>query len=618
MNPADSDQLTAAIRSQGGRLQQQEEQMSALQQGVTELGNSQDGFKSAMTTQVNHLASQIQQMLGYLQRESSSPDPGIATHTAAAVTPPVPAFHAATLRLSPPEKFSGEPGQCRSFIVQCSLHYEQLPSAFPTEKSKVAFMVSHLTGRAAAWATAEWARESPICESRRQFEEALRVVFDSTALGREAARKLSSIEQGMDSVADYAIRFRTIATDSGWNAPALFDTFVKGLSDNIQDLLVPLDLPDDLDSMIALAVRTDNRIKDRRKDGLQAAVCQDSSRGRILPATHVWEDSAHRSSPATQSMVFPDPSEEPMRLGRAKLSTEERRRRLQEGRCFYCGQPGHLLSACPTKEKNHQKKGGTLASRSPAFTDTSRSLTNIQVKHHDISVSLGVLIDSGADESLMDWGFAQRIGIKTELLSQPLEASALDGTLIFRVTHKTEPLQVCIKDHHEQMSFRLFHSAQHPIVLGFPWLKQHNPHIDWCSGRVMGWGGSCVGKCVAPRERREVGVMVDLNSASVNPISDMGTNSPDLTSVPKCYHDLGEVFSKSKATSLPPHRPYDCSIELISGAPIPKGKLYSISGPERAAMTEYIETSLKAGLIRPSSSPAGAGFFFCREKRWLS
>ena len=31
-------------------------------------------------------------------------------------------------------------------------------------------------------------------------------------------------------------------------------------------------------------------------------------------------------------------------------------------------------------------------------------------------------------------------------------------------------------------------------------------------------------------------------------------------------------------------------------------------------MREYITASLKAGLIRPSSSPAGAGFFFVGKK----
>ena len=93
-------------------------------------------------------------------------------------------------------------------------------------------------------------------------------------------------------------------------------------------------------------------------------------------------------------------------------------------------------------------------------------------------------------------------------------------------------------------------------------------------------------------------------------LRDIKVKHHDLTSVLKCYHDLGEVFSKSKATSLPPHRPYDCPIDLISGAAIPRGKLYSISGSEEEDMTELIESSLKAGLIRPSSSPAGALSFF--------
>ncbi|KAI3357782.1 hypothetical protein L3Q82_016166 [Scortum barcoo] len=33
------------------------------------------------------------------------------------------------------------------------------------------------------------------------------------------------------------------------------------------------------------------------------------------------------------------------------------------------------------------------------------------------------------------------------------------------------------------------------------------------------------------------------------------------------YHDLAPVFSKAKATSLPPHRPYDCPIDLLPDPP---------------------------------------------------
>ncbi|KAI3351508.1 hypothetical protein L3Q82_020352 [Scortum barcoo] len=89
---------------------------------------------------------------------------------------------------------------------------------------------------------------------------------------------------------------------------------------------------------------------------------------------------------------------------------------------------------------------------------------------------------------------------------------------------------------------------------------------------------------------------------------------PDISKVPPCYHDLKEVFNKAKAMSLPPHRELDCAIDLLPGAPIPKARLYSISSSERKAMEEYIETSLRSGIIRPSSSVAGAGFFFVGKK----
>ena len=84
--------------------------------------------------------------------------------------------------------------------------------------------------------------------------------------------------------------------------------------------------------------------------------------------------------------------------------------------------------------------------------------------------------------------------------------------------------------------------------------------------------------------------------------------------MPEVYHSLGEVFSKQQALLLPPHRPYDCAINLIPGAAFPKGRLYSISRPEREAMEAYIKDSLAAGFIRPSSSPLGAGFFFVGKK----
>ncbi|KAI7808134.1 hypothetical protein IRJ41_016491 [Triplophysa rosa] len=91
-------------------------------------------------------------------------------------------------------------------------------------------------------------------------------------------------------------------------------------------------------------------------------------------------------------------------------------------------------------------------------------------------------------------------------------------------------------------------------------------------------------------------------------------SAPNVTGVPEEYHDLCTVFCKSRATSLPSHRPYDCAIDLLPGTSPPKGRLYSLSSPEREAMDKYINESLHAGLIRHSSLPAGAGFFLVQKK----
>lgn len=63
-----------------------------------------------------------------------------------------------------------------------------------------------------------------------------------------------------------------------------------------------------------------------------------------------------------------------------------------------------------------------------------------------------------------------------------------------------------------------------------------------------------------------------------------------------------------------PHRIYDCSIDLLPGSTIPKGRLYSLPGPEKQAIEKYISSSLQAGIIRSFSSPAGASFFFVEKK----
>lgn len=91
----------------------------------------------------------------------------------------------------------------------------------------------------------------------------------------------------------------------------------------------------------------------------------------------------------------------------------------------------------------------------------------------------------------------------------------------------------------------------------------------------------------------------------------------DVSAILHVYHDLAHVFSKRKALSLPPHCPYDGSIDLLPGAPLHASRLYNLSGPERESMKTYIEESLNSGIVYPSTFTVGAGFFFVMKDKTL-
>ena len=84
--------------------------------------------------------------------------------------------------------------------------------------------------------------------------------------------------------------------------------------------------------------------------------------------------------------------------------------------------------------------------------------------------------------------------------------------------------------------------------------------------------------------------------------------------VPAAYQDYADVFSSAEAAYLPPHRPYDHTIDLEEGATPPYGPIYSMSETELKALREYLDDMLGKGFVRPSNSPAGAPILFAKEK----
>ncbi|KAH6596565.1 hypothetical protein BASA61_003449 [Batrachochytrium salamandrivorans] len=68
------------------------------------------------------------------------------------------------------------------------------------------------------------------------------------------------------------------------------------------------------------------------------------------------------------------------------------------------------------------------------------------------------------------------------------------------------------------------------------------------------------------------------------------------------------------ADVLPPHRNFDCAIDLKPLSEPSYGKIYQLTREEDTVMQDWIKENLKKGYIRSSSSPHGAPCFFVKQK----
>lgn len=219
--------------------------------------------------------------------------------------------------------------------------------------------------------------------------------------------------------------------------------------------------------------------------------------------------------------------------------------------------------------------------------------------HFMHQIALLALIHSGAQANFLDHEVAVQSVIILEPLQTPCTAMALNGMFLAHIKHHTVPATLMHSgNHRESIRFNVIGAPKTPLVLGYPWLEKHNPHINWSAGRICGWSSFCHSVC--------------LQAALFPAEGTIKPFKPDLepgSSIPAEYHDLGEVFSKDRPLSLLPHRPHDCAIGLLPGAPLPSSHLYNLSRMEREAMEKYTKDSLAASMIR-SSSPLEEGFFF--------
>uniref|UniRef100_A0A670JXT1 ribonuclease H n=1 Tax=Podarcis muralis TaxID=64176 RepID=A0A670JXT1_PODMU len=529
---------------------------------------------------LTHTVQQLNDVVAALQqRLDAFPDPGADA--------PAPGKYPVAL----PEKFDGTLASFPMFFAQAKLYIQGRARNFPDDRTKVHFLISLLKDQAAKWALPLLRQDSPLLTDYVGFCNHLETVFGNPLKESQANRAIRQLRQDKSTAAAYATEFRLLAQDLSWNDSALRDQYLEGLSDEILDQLAMMDRPTTLDALIQRSLQIDDRLEDRRQ-------ARDHQHSRLLAPVL-----PSRSTPTAELPV------EPTQLGaaRPRLSPSEKTRRREGNLCLYCGGSGHYARSCP-KKMPVAGKPPTLVAEGPSNMG-SQSMQEgpspVELRHLMVPVRLyppgepwiltQALVDSGATRSYMDAAFAAHHQVPLQNKPEPVQVEAIDGRLLRSgaVTRETQPLVLCLQQHREVRTLDIASMPRFPLVLGMDWLEAHNVQIDWVN-RTVHFPDPC------PHALSEMLAAAPTEEA--------------VPTLPAVYRHYQDVFEERGADQLPPHRSFDCGIDLQPGAPLPVSRLYSLTEPEREALQDFLRKNLERGFIRPSTSPTAAPVLFVKKK----
>ena len=131
------------------------------------------------------------------------------------------------------------------------------------------------------------------------------------------------------------------------------------------------------------------------------------------------------------------------------------------------GGGGHLICTCPHSSKRPGSlERGVLVSRANITPHPAKpnSLFPVSLSWGLENLSVGALVDLGADECLMDVTLARQARVP---LDTSLSAQALDGRTLGKISHCTIPISLTISGNHtEKIQFLIIRAPTAPLVLG--------------------------------------------------------------------------------------------------------------------------------------------------------
>ncbi|KAK3552179.1 hypothetical protein QTP86_005115 [Hemibagrus guttatus] len=454
-----------------------------------------------------------------------------ASVSAAATAVSSPPVYASPMAV--PAPYSGAAEDCNGFLLQCSLTLEMQAHLYPDDRAKIAFIISRLDGKALRWAEPLWSQSNPMMSSLSAFTRHFREVFGRPEGDSSVGERLCRIKQGNLSVTEYALQFRTLAAASGWNEQALITTYRQGLDPQVRLHLAAHEDSMGLEKFIQLSVRFATRMQ----------LCFEEHQSQPAAST----------APAQPGPVsHPEPADDAMQLELSEVSSADRQwewqRRLAQSCCFYCGGSGHFVVECPLRPAR-----ALVSSLFPTQNISKPLSVLVSLTTHEFCVSATALIDSGSAGNFISGALCRRLQLPTAATPKIYQVHAVTGKLLRQVRRQAGPLRLHIGVMHtEEIVLMVLEDSTAEVILGRPWLEQHDPIISWRTGEILRWGHKCFEGCFPerpnPRPSRPHALQVHATSVE-SPLEARSVN------IPACYSHFWDVFCPKKASKLPPHRP---------------------------------------------------------------
>lgn len=277
-----------------------------------------------MQNEVGNLPENVHQLMQGVQNIKLTPTPAT----------PVVQLLLHTSHVSLPERFGGKSEKMRTFIVQCELFMRIQPAAFPTDRSKVSFVLSLLKASAARWARPIIEHNDPIMDNYQNFMDNFRDHFRDPV---PAIYRITKLKQGNQGIRLYIDKFKLLAAEVDWSEACLISMFREGLDPKIKEELRMQGVPQKLDQLYQRCIYIETFLGEIQWFFGQPK--EPSSRSRYTAC----------SLPTAAGTESEEEEPTPRGARRRSATAEERQRRRDLALCFYCGESGHMVRTFPAK-----------------------------------------------------------------------------------------------------------------------------------------------------------------------------------------------------------------------------------------------------------------------------